>query len=191
MFSSSLLYNTKDWKTTETANCIFYYRDRINREQAENYAKAVAAFDEELKRITILKNAFNRTFYNFSPLKCGLYQKFFVPLYFKTLALDITVKSRIMKQDYSDLRNKVVFDFTRDEKILKEVLSEWEFEEYLENPEEAIKESRDFIEMHRVESMVQFAEITKNTKLSKKLKREFGDEYPQCFWKTGDKWWPN
>jgi hypothetical protein len=95
-----------------------------------------------------------------------------------------------MKEDYSNLRNKTVFDFTRDKDILKEVLGESVFEGYIENPEEFIEESKDWLEMSRVLHIVNFSEITDNKKLHKALEAELKEEYPQLFWKPGEMW-PN
>jgi hypothetical protein len=95
-----------------------------------------------------------------------------------------------MKEDYSNLRGKTVFDFTRDKDILKDILTETDFEEYLENKEELIEESKDWTEMARARCIISFAKITANAKMYEMLEHEFKEEYPQFFWKPGEMW-PN
>jgi hypothetical protein len=92
-----------------------------------------------------------------------------------------------MKQKYTDLRNKTVFDFTRDEKILKEVLSESAFEEYLENPEEMVEESKVYQKLWRFVGILDYAQTTNNTELFNALKEEF-TELPGYFQEPGDPW---
>jgi isopenicillin N synthase-like dioxygenase len=89
-------------------------------------------------------------------------------------------------EKYDNLRTKTIFDFTRDEKILKKVLSEESFEEYMENPDEKIEESKDWQERSKIGYIIEFAEITKNTALYESLKREFGEIYPNFFRKVSD-----
>jgi len=92
-----------------------------------------------------------------------------------------------MKQKYTDLRNKTVFDFTRDEKILKKVLSESAFEEYLENPAEMVEESKVYQKLWRFVGILDYAQTTNNTELFNALKEEF-TELPGYFQKQGDPW---
>ncbi|MDR3245056.1 MAG: hypothetical protein LBT50_01325 [Prevotellaceae bacterium] len=94
------------------------------------------------------------------------------------------MKKKIM--NYGNLRNKTVFDFTRDEKILKKVLSETRFEDYMENPDETIKEYKDFQISSKCEAMVEFSKIINDNKLYTALEREFKNEYSLLFWKPGE-----
>ena len=48
-FSSPLLWNTRDWKSTETNNNIFHYRQAINEENVQTFARLAAQFDEKLE----------------------------------------------------------------------------------------------------------------------------------------------
>jgi hypothetical protein len=41
-----------------------------------------------------------------------------------------------------NFKNKTIFDFTRNKRILKKVLAEDTYFDYIENPEETIKESK-------------------------------------------------
>lgn len=49
LYSSPLLRNTKNWKTTKVGNCIFHYQDFINKTKAEEYEKMASEFDKKLK----------------------------------------------------------------------------------------------------------------------------------------------
>jgi len=86
-----------------------------------------------------------------------------------------------MGTKYDNLRSKTIFDFTRDEKILKEILSEYSFEEYMENPELTIEESNDWNEIVRIGQLVEFSKMTNDNKLYDMLKNELDDEFPILF----------
>jgi hypothetical protein len=88
--------------------------------------------------------------------------------------------------EYTDLKNKTIFDFTRDKKILKKILFEEDYLLYKKNPEEIIEESKEWQEMYRIGNLVSFAKIIKNKELYDALKREFGEIYYNMFRKVGD-----
>jgi hypothetical protein len=92
--------------------------------------------------------------------------------------------------DYTDLKNKTIFDFTRDKKLLKKILPESIYFDYIENPEKTVEESKKCPEDVSIACIVEFAEITNNSKLYKELKRQFRNKYPICFWEPGELW-PN
>ncbi|MEO9966845.1 MAG: hypothetical protein ABJF11_13700 [Reichenbachiella sp.] len=48
-FSSPLLRNTRNWKTTEVNNNIFHYEENINEDHVNTFGKLAAKFDEKLK----------------------------------------------------------------------------------------------------------------------------------------------
>jgi hypothetical protein len=83
-------------------------------------------------------------------------------------------------EKYTNLREKTIFDFTRDNSILKEIL--YGYEEYVEDPETAIEESKYFQPIANVRMILEFAEITNNKTLYRALRDEFEDEYPQYFY---------
>ena len=50
LYSSPLLRNTRHWKTWKTADqCIFHYKDQINKKMVASYGKNIADFDRRLK----------------------------------------------------------------------------------------------------------------------------------------------
>jgi hypothetical protein len=89
---------------------------------------------------------------------------------------------------YSNLRNKTVFDFTRDEKILKEVLSEGDYIDFIEDTETTIKESIEWNLPVRVSDLVCFSKITDNNELYQALKDEFFKDFRNEFRQIGDKY---
>jgi tRNA U34 5-carboxymethylaminomethyl modifying enzyme MnmG/GidA len=88
--------------------------------------------------------------------------------------------------EYTNLKDKTIFDFTRDKKILKKILTEGSYLDYIENPDETIEESKDWQERYKIGVLVDFAKITKNKELYNALKREFGEIYYNKFRKVGD-----
>jgi len=87
-----------------------------------------------------------------------------------------------MGTKYDNLRSKTIFDFTRDEKILKDVFSESAFNEYRENKNEFIENYKNWINDRAiVNSLVMYSELIKNKKLYTSLKNEFEDEFPSIF----------
>jgi hypothetical protein len=89
--------------------------------------------------------------------------------------------------EYTDLRNKTIFDFTTDEGILKEVLSEGIFEDYLENPKVFIDNIKEWLQTHLIfQHILNFSKITDNKELYNALKTEFKNDYPNHFRKYGD-----
>lgn len=51
LFSSPLLRNTRNWKTTRVGNTIVHYKDSVNQENILDYEKDAALFDAKLKSI--------------------------------------------------------------------------------------------------------------------------------------------
>ncbi len=49
LFSSSLIYNTKNWNMLKANNVVFHFKDTINKEKVMSYAKNVTLFDKKLK----------------------------------------------------------------------------------------------------------------------------------------------
>jgi hypothetical protein len=92
--------------------------------------------------------------------------------------------------NYNDLKNKTIFNFTKDEKILKKIFPEDLFEEFLENPDKIIEESKEWQDSAKLSDIVEFAKITDNTELYFVLEKNFRDLYPIYFWKPGELW-PN
>jgi len=88
--------------------------------------------------------------------------------------------------DYSNLREKTIFDFTNDEKILKIILGDYYFEEYLENKNQIISESKDWNLNARVSHLIEYSKISENNKLYESLKNEFDVQFPNEFRKVGD-----
>ena len=87
-----------------------------------------------------------------------------------------------MKGKYNNLRSKTIFDFTRDESILKEVLSEGTFLDYEENPKEFVENCFEWLEpMSIVGYMVDYSKNYQNNGLYTALKKEFRDDYPSMF----------
>ena len=86
-----------------------------------------------------------------------------------------------MECKYSNLRSKTIFDFTRDENILKKVLPEGIFLDYKENPSETIEECRDWEPIAIVGDLVDYSKITENNELYEALKKEFEDDYRPMF----------
>jgi len=86
-----------------------------------------------------------------------------------------------MECKYSNLRSKTIFDFTRDENILKKVLPEGIFWDYKENPSETIEESRDWNPIAIVCDLIEYSKIVESNGLYDALKKEFRDDYPSMF----------
>jgi hypothetical protein len=89
--------------------------------------------------------------------------------------------------EYDNLREKTIFDFTRDKKILENVLSESTFVEFLETPNEIVEESKDWQRKANFVYILAYARETNNQELFDALKKEF-TEYSGHFWKQGDAW---
>lgn len=51
LYSSPLLRNAKNWKTTKVGNCIFHYQNSINQAKTVEYEKMASAFDKKLKSV--------------------------------------------------------------------------------------------------------------------------------------------
>lgn len=51
LFSSPLLKNTRNWKTTKVGNTIVHYKDSVNQKNILDYEKDAALFDAKLKSI--------------------------------------------------------------------------------------------------------------------------------------------
>ncbi|HTA62440.1 MAG TPA: hypothetical protein VK835_08290 [Bacteroidia bacterium] len=49
MFSSTLIKNTKNWKTEKAGNNVFHYQNTINADKVKEFGKLTAAFDLKLK----------------------------------------------------------------------------------------------------------------------------------------------
>jgi len=89
--------------------------------------------------------------------------------------------------DYSNLREKTIFDFTKDEKILKEVFPEGIFEVYMENPDEFIKNCKNWLQPRAIVlDIIEFSNVTNNKILYNALKKEFNEQYPNDFREVGD-----
>ena len=89
--------------------------------------------------------------------------------------------------EYTNLRDKTIFDFTRDEKILKEVLGEGIFENYLKNPKAFIDNTKEWLQKHAIfGDILEFSKITDNKELYNALKAEFQEHYPNHFREQGD-----
>jgi len=89
--------------------------------------------------------------------------------------------------DYSNLRNKTIFDFTKDDKILEKVFSEGIYMDYLENQEEFIKNFKECLQPRAiVRHIIIFSRLIINDKLYNSLKNEFEDMYPNDFREVGD-----
>ena len=86
-----------------------------------------------------------------------------------------------MDKKYDNLRSKTIFDFTRDEKILKEILSESDFLDFKENQNELIKESKEWTEFSRISDIIYYSNIIKNDELYDSIKIDFEDKYPCLF----------
>ena len=82
---------------------------------------------------------------------------------------------------YSNLRGKTIFDFTGDSEILKEILGEGDYLDFMENPKEAIEESKHYTQFANVGMLVDYANLISDDKLYNALKKEFEDDYPQMF----------
>jgi len=87
-----------------------------------------------------------------------------------------------MESKYGNLRSKTIFDFTRDENILKEVLSEGTFLDYEENPKEFVENCFEWLTpMSIVGYMVDYSKNYQNNGLYEALKKEFEDDYRPMF----------
>ena len=87
-----------------------------------------------------------------------------------------------MECKYGNLRSKTIFDFTRDENILKKVFSEGTFLDYEENPKEFVENCFEWLEpMSIVGYMVDYSKKYQNNGLYEALKKEFKDDYRSMF----------
>ena len=87
-----------------------------------------------------------------------------------------------MECKYSNLRSKTIFDFTRDENILKKVFPECIYLDYEENPKDFIENTNEWLDARAIVSvMVTFSKITASNGLYTALKKEFRDDYPSMF----------
>ena len=86
-----------------------------------------------------------------------------------------------MESKYCNLRSKTIFDFTRDENILKEVLSEGTFWDFKENPTEAIEDSKHFLPISNVNMLIEYSKVISDRNLFIALKKEYEDDLPMLF----------
>ena len=86
-----------------------------------------------------------------------------------------------MECKYSNLRSKTIFDFTRDESVLKEVLSEGTFWDYKKNPTETIEDSKHFLPVSNVNMLIEYSKVVSDSNLFISLKKEYEDDLPMLF----------
>lgn len=89
----------------------------------------------------------------------------------------------------TNLKNKSIFDFTTDKKLLKKILSEGDYYDLIKDPETTIAESAEWLLSYRIDRIVDFAKLTNNQELYQVLQTEFQDEFPNTFRKNGDAYW--
>jgi len=88
-----------------------------------------------------------------------------------------------MEAKYENLRSKMIFDFTRNEKILKEILDETDFSDYMGNPKEFIENEyiEGFTEFSKIFDLVLYSSLVQDKMMYNLLKEEFLNDYPEAF----------
>ena len=87
-----------------------------------------------------------------------------------------------MECKYGNLRSKTIFDFTRDESILKKVFPEGIYMDYEENPQEFIDNCKEWFELRAiVGDLIEYSKITDSNGLYEALKEEFEDDFRSKF----------
>ena len=86
-----------------------------------------------------------------------------------------------MDSKYSNLRGKTIFDFTGDSDVLKEILEDDDYSDFVESPREAIEESIHYTQIANVIMISKYAELKSDEKLISALKEEFEEDFPGIF----------
>lgn len=94
------------------------------------------------------------------------------------------LKRKDMEKRYENLRQKTVFDFCDDPKILAEVFSGNDDDghvDYIMEYSDSIKKDCLKLPQEQARSFAYFAEITKNEELQKAIKKEFKKELEEYY----------